>query len=236
MNKIYKSSLYKTLKIEFELENIDKDIFRNDYINFEELEKILNEYNARKLDIKMPNTNDVFESIITSNLSDASTFYIQISNKDTERLINEISNYIRYKRVTDSQWLTFDELKIEQRVHRKCFCFNLNNRKWMRAKIEKFSQNANECDIRYFDSGYKEFRVSFNTIIAWKDFKLNDKYNFRSFRCKFQDEKNNAIFNIQQSIRLNRIFQIQLKEYMETNDLWLIGIHNEESSLGLSLF
>ena len=236
MNRLYKTSLYKTLEIEIELEKLDKNLFRSNYMHLDEIEKVLNEADeCQNKEISLPDTNKIYDCTITSNISEFSKFYVKIQNKDTQYVINELSNYIRYKRITNSKWLTFDEVEIMPKINGKCFFLNEKSKKWMRGKIENIGRNIKMCSIRSLDIGVRQFRVDAEHIIDWKDFNLNDKYDFRSIRCKFNDERYNRIFDDARVKSIYKNIKIAFREYSESDDAWLIDIKGDLDPLGLEV-
>ena len=166
------------------------------------------EINDHEIDMSLQNFEDYFgrlikqdigeivDCVVTSTLSEHGIFWIQLYNRENihqiSNIIDEISKHIRIKRLTDSSWATFEELKHKPYIGEHCFCLENKTRKWLRARID--NNVDDKLDIRYLDTGLEEKQVHAENLLCWKEFKLN-RIQFQALQCTLNVETEKSIQN-----------------------------------------
>ncbi len=97
----------------------------------------------------------------------------------------------------------------------------------MRAKVEIFKKNTNTCGVRYLDIGCREFRVSYDKVLKWNNFLLNDIFKPRSICCIFNVSLNESIFSHDTTTVLDKKYKFILSEYLTCSGVWLVDVFDE---------
>jgi hypothetical protein len=225
--------------------------------------------------------NSSFYCSVTSGIMDEGNFWLQLNFNDTDlnnnnnnnvdsslsrasnvkinMFIEEMSKYIRKKRIGDKSWQTFSEAKRKPETNEKCFVLEPKTRKWLRARVVSY-ENGN-CKLRFLDTGYNHVesnQFNLGELLIWHDFDLAN-YPARTIKCVLQkpesQEQQSPISEYVKNICLetkfyfkdtlaNRNFKCELIEPVEvpgwetlTSDelTWIVKLHkigasSEESS------
>jgi len=179
--------------------------------------------------------NSSFYSSITSGISNEGCFWVQLNFKSDEltahltptdsnnntttnnqrnnknakinMFIEEISKYIRLKRIGDKLWQSYAEANRVPEVNEKCFCLEPNTRKWLRAKVISYEMNV--CKVRFMDTGYNHFEsnsFTLDNLLIWQNFDLAN-YPARSIKCVLQ--KPDSELNYENNICLETKFHFK---------------------------
>ena len=95
-------------------------------------------------------SNSSFFASVVSGVGNEGAFWLQLNFNDTttdgnnnsikiNMFIEEISKYVRQKRIGDCEWRTFAEEDRLPLPHEKCFCLEPKSRKWLRARVLEVS-------------------------------------------------------------------------------------------------
>jgi len=133
--------------------------------------------------LNFPNGDDhLFDTDKNNNITNYDHLKRNQSNK-INMFIEEISKYIRCKRIGDKTWQTYTEASRVPKKNEKCFCLEPKTRKWLRAKVKKYEKNI--CTVSFMDissihSDANKFTL--DNILIWKDFDLA-MYPARVVKC-----------------------------------------------------
>jgi hypothetical protein len=201
-----------------------------DIVDTKNNEFIISNLEKRLGNLKNVNKNDSIDCVVTSGLYDNGTFWIKIVDNQVNFIIDEINKYIRYKRISDSTWLTFSEVNKTPVVGENCFCLDSKTHKWMRGSIESFDKDTIQCQIRYLDTSYVEDKVDFENLLEWKDFDLNN-IQFKAFKCclfnPIVDVDIKYSYNLKflfKDLVLNKNLKCFLKDVLN-DGLWLVDLY-----------
>lgn len=142
--------------------------------------------------------NSNFFCMITSGIANEGSFWLQLNFKNDELqldpqhnnnkinlFIEEISKFVRKKRIGDRSWQTYAEANRLPEAGEKCFCLEPKSRKWLRAKVVCFSVEEQTCQVRFMDTGNYQFesnKFPLDQVLVWKDFDLA-MYPARTIKC-----------------------------------------------------
>lgn len=206
--------------------------------------------------------NSNFFCMITSGISNEGSFWLQLNFKNDELeldpnhqvdrnnnnkinlFIEEISKYVRKKRIGDKSWQTYAEANRLPEPSEKCFCLEPKSRKWLRAKVVSFNAEEQVCQLRFMDTGNYQFesnKFPLDQVLVWKDFDLA-MYPARTIKCVLYKECDNRYetdicletkFFFKDSLA-NRGFKCELVEPLEehiadnmpSDELtWIVKLH-----------
>ncbi len=141
--------------------------------------------------------NSSFFGSVMSGINNDGSFLLQLNFNDTTEdnnvnsnikinmFIEEISKYIRQKRIGDSEWKSFAELHRMPQIHEKCFCLEPKTRKWLRARVVLVDSEAKLCKVNFLDTGFNQVESNgfrFDSMLVWRDFDLA-RYPARTIKC-----------------------------------------------------
>jgi hypothetical protein len=154
-------------------------------------------------------------------------------------LIDEINKVIRIKRISDNTWRTFAELNQIPYIGERCFCFEQNTHKWLRALVDSYDTNDNRCRIRYLDTGFIDKDVSLDHLLQWKDFNLSHTIKFQAIQCAIIDFNREDFkkFNFEAKCYFRdniygQKFKCKLNEKIQSvyscsnSDCWLVDLYD----------
>ena len=129
------------------------------------------------------NSDDQLSSDKSMDPNNNHKYYSRNENTKINMFIEEISKYIRKKRIGDKKWQSYKEATRLPEPNEKCFCLEPKTRKWLRAKVASYDKGV--CKVRFMDTGYSHFesnKFSLDDLLIWHDFDLA-MYPARTIRC-----------------------------------------------------
>ena len=132
----------------------------------------------------------VFYCSITSSLSSEGIFWVKFicpvkEDMDDKKLndgvekcnlfIEEISKYIRCKRIGDKNWRTYAEAARTPQENEKCFCLEPKTKKWLRARITSYDKTNTSCQLRFLDTGSQDLSsYNLDSLLEWREIDLKE--------------------------------------------------------------
>jgi hypothetical protein len=183
--------------------------------------------------LKKVGINQASDCVITSGLADDGKFWLQLSeNNQSTRVIDDISDFVSYKHITDSTWLTFyeDPQKRVPELQEKCFCFNNKSKKWLRVVVEEFNNKTLFCKVRFCDTNQFDNEVRLDKLMKWKDFNLNN-IDFQSVRCCLFVPRSEKRFMYHtkylfKDMTHNKKLKCVFKQFLD-NNTWLVELYSQ---------
>jgi hypothetical protein len=228
LNSYQISDFYPNLKYSVPTDQL-KDAINSIKMDIKSDDVELDEIKLAKIGV-----DQAIDCVITSGLDDNGRFWLQLSteNNQSARVIDDISKFIRFKRITDSTWFTFDEdpQKRVPELHEKCFCLNNKSKKWLRVVIEEFNNEKNVYKVRCCDTNTVDNDVQLDKLMKWKDFSLND-IDFQSIRCCLFVPQSEKRFTYDtkylfKDLTHNKKFKCVFKQFLD-NNIWLVELYSQ---------
>lgn len=201
---------------------------------------------------------------ILSSLSNDGTFWLQIVALDNtvfdcessewfkykfkkdelklNQFLEEISKFIRTKRICDKEWQTFAELNRMPLLNEKCFSLDAKSRQWLRSTVINIDETNQSCQVRHMDTGFTDPNKfhSLDDLLVWKDFDLAKMPN-RSVKCVLHksDETHNKYEKLIlpearflfKDLTANQRIRCTLVETINLDDeeqVWSVKIYRED--------
>lgn len=124
--------------------------------------------------------------------------------------LEELSKFVRRKRIGDREWQTFAEASLSPQQNDKCFCLETKTRRWMRSQIVAFEPSSKTCQVRHLDTGLIDTNsYTLDNLIPWKDFGLAN-LPYRALRCVLYKHNNNNN-NIENGGRYENDIQLETR-------------------------
>ena len=173
------------------------------------------------------------DTVVTSGLDDNGCFFLQLSTSENqaENIIDEINRYIRFKRITDTKWFTFQEEKKYPEENEKCFCLHKKSQKWMRAIVEEINKNKTACKIHYLDVNQSDSEVPLENLMKWRDLGRLNNIDFQSIKCCLFIKANEKKISCNtkflfKDLTAKKKFKCVFKQLIDNSCTWIVELYN----------
>ncbi len=172
------------------------------------------------------------ECLVTTGMNENGVFWIYNVDNIVNIIIDEISNYIRFQRITDRTWQTILEANENPVIGEKFFNLDSKTNKWMRVVIEALNKETGKHKLRYLDtSQLVEIEFKESSLLEWKEFDLNKIY-FQAFKCCLFDKNTEIKYTYNEKFHFrdlvtNKNFKCMFKECIQEADqeVWVVDLN-----------
>jgi hypothetical protein len=170
--------------------------------------------------------------IVTTGMNENGVFWIYNVDNIVNIIIDEISKYIRFQRITDRTWQTILEANKKPVIGEKFFHLDSKTNKWMRVVIEALNKETGKLKLRYLDtSQLVEIEFKENSLLEWKEFDLN-KIHFQAFKCCLFDKNTEIKYTYNEKFHFRDLvskknFKCTFKECIQEADqeVWVVDLN-----------
>jgi hypothetical protein len=172
------------------------------------------------------------ECLVTTGMNDNGVFWIYNVDNIVNIIIDEISKYIRFQRITDRTWQTIVEANKKPVMGEKFFHLDSKTNKWMRVVIEATNKETGKLKLRYLDtSQLVEIKFKENSLLEWKEFDLN-KIHYQAFKCCLFDNNSAIKYTYNEKFHFRDLvskknFKCTFKECIQKGDqeVWVVDLN-----------